>query len=162
MGARSESETSDAEILADNEGYYTATGTCWIRGAPGEPAEPCGSSPDSCMSIRKLDRLHAQLSIESYQADGHECGMKGIAELRGRTLVYVQKDQHDQDDGNGLIVDLVGPELKIRYTPDSHFTSENPFCAVNADLQVIAFKKSEREAAAGRTCGAAPSESPRQ
>jgi len=142
-----------SDILADVEGYYTSTGHCWTYDGPGNSPLPCGSLPDTCMIIKRIDASHAALSIESVQGNGHDCGTSGVADLRGKELIYVQTNKHDADDGNGITIDLNGPELKLDYIRGALGRSEQPFCAINANLQGIAFKKSDREAIAGRTCG---------
>lgn len=145
--------TAKGDPLSELEGYYTSRGHCWAKNGDGS-VERCddGADGDSCLQIRRIDPTHAELSIESSQANGHECGVSGVAELRGDKLVYVQGHAGNDDDGRGLSVDTSGPELTIKYMDEQeqHFTS--PFCAINASLELVAFDKKTRESADGKSC----------
>src|ERR1700722_17463248 len=133
MSLTARSSTGDpGDFLSAIEGYYVSGGHCWARNANGS-VEPCGNGPagDSCLLIKKIDATHAEMQIESFQGNGHECGVSGIAEVSGGKLIYVQGHQGDQDDGRGLAVEAGPSKLTIQYLRDEK-GGNNPFCAVKS------------------------------
>jgi hypothetical protein len=141
-------------FLSAIEGYYTSRGHCWTRNADGS-VESCDGGPDgdSCLLIKRIDATHAELRIESFQANGHECGISGVAELNGGKLVYVQGHEGDDDDGRGLTIDAGASKLTIKYLKGEQVRLNNPFCAINANLESVEFDKSTQVPIAGKSCG---------
>lgn len=150
-------DASDAlasgDILDSLDGYYsTSSGRCSIRDADGTTTD-CGDPLDSCLIIKRIDATHAELHVESTQQNGHECGLVGVAELKGKDLVYVQAKQHNEDDGRGIRIKTTGPQLTIENLPEERPQMTNPFCAINADLGGLAFTKTEKLPAGSGRCG---------
>lgn len=140
------------DFLSRIVGYYVSSGLC-SETHNGQPAERCGEGWDTCMIIKRIDQSHAELHIESFQTNGHECGVSGVAQVADSQLTYVQGVEHDEDDGRGFTVRLEGDELKIRYIDDGQAHDTNAFCAINANLERVTFKQKDRQAIAGHTCG---------
>jgi hypothetical protein len=143
---------ADGDKLSALEGYYSSSGHC-TQALGGQPAEPCGVDSDSCLLLKKLDATHAQIDIESFQGNGHECGLSGIAELHGSRLVYVQKGRHNEDDGRGIAIDTSRKTWNIEYLDDAQPHLNNAFCAINADLQMLTFDSDNKLPVNGQKCG---------
>lgn len=136
--------------LAQIEGYYPLGGTCFVRSKSGEQ-EPCGDpgAADSCLLIRRIDAHHAALNVESFQAEGRECGLSGIATLGSHELTYTQANDQTTDSGRKLVIRLEESNLRLHY-PDE---GDPAFCAANASLEGLTFKRADRLPVASHTCG---------
>ncbi len=144
--------TPGMDLLSSIEGYYESNKLCDIH-MGSRAITPCGNNPDTCMTIKRIDKTHAELHIESFQSNGHECAVDGIAELQGDSLVYVQNNQHDGDDGRGFKINTKGETLSIKYIEDSASHTDNAFCAINASMERIVFRRASKQGLAGHHCG---------
>ena len=124
--------------VAKFAGYYTAPAT-YCSELEGTALKPCDPPVDDWMQIKPIDDTHAQIDIYSLQTNGHECGVSGIAELKGDKLVYVEKDTTlPQYLGQGFTVALSGQILKIQYLADPGLGIP-PFCGARARLDRLVF-----------------------
>jgi hypothetical protein len=125
--------------LAKFAGYYTAP-AAYCSELEGAALKPCDPPVEDWMQIKPIDDTHAQIDIYSLQTNGHECGVSGIAELKGDKLVFVEKDTTlPQYLGQGFTVVLSGKILKIQYLADPGLGIP-PFCGARARLDRLEFR----------------------
>jgi hypothetical protein len=129
--------------LAKFAGYYTAP-AAYCSELEGTALKPCDPPVEDWMQIKPIDETHAQIDIYSLQTNGHECGVSGIAELKGDKLVFVEKDTTlPQYLGQGFAVVLSGRTLKIHYLADPGLGIPS-FCGARARLDRLEFSTEKK------------------
>jgi hypothetical protein len=110
---------------------------------------PCDPVPEDCLSIKKIDKDHAQISVYSVQTNGHNCGVSGIAERVGDKLVYTE--QGELEHGQQFAIILSGQTLTFKYlaTPG---TMIPPFCGARASLERVEFSLNKKQPIGAKEC----------
>ena len=132
------------------EGYYQIPAHSCFSLEGGEYVS-CEDRMTDCLSIKAIDGKTAQISVDSWQTNGHECGVSGVAKLQGNSLVYVGGDDDLDSKGKKFSIDLIDGKLKFRYLNPSNIEMRSPFCGFRASLELLEFDMKVR-APVGPSC----------
>ncbi len=107
----------------------------------------CSRSQRDCMLIKPDSKSTLHLEIYSSQADGHSCGVNGLAQIEEGRIIYRDTDAQNRewvfeivDSGEFLII-------KNTSTPGH----QSPFCGAHASLNGLKFPKASKRNST-RTC----------
>lgn len=133
------------------QGYYSAPAR-YCTELSGDRLVPCASGNRDCMLIKRVDQSHVQLRIYSVQANGHQCGVSGIAAVRDGQIEYVGGVQDGPDRGKHVIIAMEGGRLTIHYRKDDDSVSRAPVCANEARLDLLQFSIDSKRPVGTNVC----------
>ena len=121
--------------LRELGGRYEVQSQCTTLGPNGY--EPCGPETHDYFELTWTSDHSASFEVYSVQTNGHQCTVSGAAELRGDSLVYLDKASPDQ--GQGLKIQVNGGSITFAYLKPIPSHQRPPYCGTRAFLENIKF-----------------------
>jgi hypothetical protein len=130
---------SDTHLIDRIEGYYSAPGRLCTEFDGGKYV-PCNPPYRDCLNLKKVDSTHAYFSVNSFQRNGAECGMEGIAKVGRNSLEYVDHDATDPIAyGAKLIIHITNGVITFESIAGPSAAGQDPFCGRQGEMRWVKF-----------------------
>jgi hypothetical protein len=144
---------SDTNFVDRIQGYYSAPGRL-CTDLEGRKYLPCDPPIPDCLKITKVDDTHAKVIVDSFQRNGAECGVEGIAKASGDALEYVdQSPSYLPASGSKLIIHLTNGVITFESISATPSISGDPFCGAGGQMRWVKFLLRDKRPVDSDLCG---------
>jgi hypothetical protein len=126
--------------LRQISGRYEVPSQCSVVGPNGY--EPCGPDNHDYLELNWISDRSASFELFSVQVNAHQCAVSGVAELKGDSLVFV--DKYSLDPGQGIRIQLIGETIVLSYLKPVPPRQFPPYCGTRAYLENVKFPTQSR------------------
>jgi len=145
------STPASTETASSIEGYYTSSNWC-----SGKSDGGFKGLCHSCLLINKIGEIRIAFYLHAISY-GKECGAAGIVDFNRSKLVFIKPETGGRDDGRGIEISIMGPDISFRYLSKGEYgsldsRSNEAFCSGGASLVGLRFSKAGKQSATGKLC----------